>query len=209
MSRCACEKPTELRATSENAGSSILYLRCAECGRKAGRVSVDEQDLKENVPDPADLGEDVTIIMEPHDSPMMAFDEDNKSPGDDVARAYGRREIDEQPYWVYTLECRERWRYDSYEDIQRRAENRLGSEPDWLRMAWEAERRLYVGQTEDLFKRVGEHLHQRRRTDFTVLFDPVEITTLYPEYTRNSAERMEERVAKQYYGKDGTFVYWN
>jgi len=207
MSECNCDGATEFRATSENAGSSYLYLRCSECGGKAGRVSVDERDLRENIPDPGEVKSTVHIKFEPGDNTFTRFDA-NKSYDDDISRLYGKRRIDNVEYWVYILDCRPRFYYDDFDDLRRRAENRVGHEPDWLRMAWEATKRRYIGQTEDLFKRLGEHFEQNRTTDFTALFEPNGIAFLKPCYSRRMAEREEERIGKNHYDKRDTYAYW-
>lgn len=207
MSKCSCDEPTELRATSENAGSSYLYLRCSRCGGKAGRVSIDERDLRENIPNPDEIKSPVSIRFDPGDNIFTQLDGE-KSYDDGVSRLYGKRRVDNTDYWVYVLDCRPRFYYDDYDDLKRRAKKRVGHEPDWLRMAWEARKRRYVGQTEDLFKRLGEHFEQNRTTDFTELFEPNEIAFLKPCYNRRMAEREEERIGKTHYDREDTYAYW-
>lgn len=80
MAGCRCDTPTAYRATSENVDEQYLYLRCESCGGKAGRVSIDIDDLTETVTNPNELegtGEDggetarVSIHFDASDSPWM------------------------------------------------------------------------------------------------------------------------------------------
>lgn len=208
MSSCNCENPTTFRATSENTGEALLYLRCADCGGKAGRVSIDQKDLRQNITDPSDVGKSVSIRLDPNDNPFMFLDEDSADVDDEVLELYGERKIRDANYWVYILECRDRFYYDDYEDLKKRAIKRLDREPDWLRMAWEARNRLYVGQTENLYKRLGEHFEGKRRTDFTTLFEASNIKHLQPAYSRNNAEYLEQNIGKSYYDDSDTYAYW-
>lgn len=70
MSYCECDAPTEFRATSENAGEEFLYLRCGNCGGKAGRVPVDMAEFQKYVTSPKDVEETVTIRLDYGDSPF-------------------------------------------------------------------------------------------------------------------------------------------
>jgi len=209
MTSCTCDSPSQYRATSENAGSSFLYLRCSKCGNKAGRVSVDEKDMREHVTPPEDAGGEVVIRLQEQDSFFTMLDDRCDDHDHEISELYGKRHIEREDYWVYVLDCRDRFYYDDYNDLQRRAEKRLGKTPSWLRMAWEARRLKYVGQTENLFKRLGEHFEQNRTTTFTELFEPNQISYLRPARTRNHAERLEEQTAKTFYDKDDVYAYWN
>lgn len=128
---------------------------------------------------------------------------------DDVLETYGRKEIDDVRYWVYVLDCRERYFRDGYDGMARRAEKRFGDEPDWLRQAWEANKQVYVGQTENLYKRLGQHFENQNSSQFTQLFEPTGIRKLIPVRSRAQAERREEKVALSYYSSDEIFSYWN
>jgi predicted GIY-YIG superfamily endonuclease len=207
MSDCHCDNPTTFRATAESGMSSYLYLRCGECGGKAGRLSVDEKDMREHITNPEEVGEEVSIRFEPHDSFFLNWG-DKIEFDDEVSELYGKRRIRRCSYWVYVLECSERFRYEDFSDFKRRAKKRLQREPDWLRMAWEHQNHVYIGQTENLFKRLGEHFEQNRTTDFTELYKPREIKHLEPARTRVFAERREKDIGKGYYDNDRTFAYW-
>lgn len=128
---------------------------------------------------------------------------------DEVLMTYGKKEFEDVRYWVYVLDCRDRFYYDDYDDLARRAQNRLDKEPGWLRQAWEANRPVYVGQTENLFKRLGQHFQNQNGSQFTQLFEPSGINKLIPCQSRGHAERTEEQVAKSYYGSERIFAYWN
>jgi len=209
MSSCSCDEPTEYRATSESTSGSYLYLRCEHCGGKVGRVSVDYRDLRENVTNPDDAEERVSIHLDPGDNSFTTDDEPTSDTDTQILESYGERNIQDQGYWVYVLDCRNRWYYDDFNDLKRRAQARLDREPDWLRMAWEAKRRKYVGQTENILKRLGEHFDDRKRTEFTTLFEPSRIDYLQPAGTRKAAERDEKRIGKSYYDNDDVYAYWN
>lgn len=83
IAMCQCDQTTVYRATSENGGEEYLYLRCADCGDKIGRVPIDLEALKETVTDPNTLPsiEDgayetshtprVSIHFDASDSPWM------------------------------------------------------------------------------------------------------------------------------------------
>lgn len=90
MAGCSCENPTDFRATSENAGEEVLYLRCGNCGGKAGRVSISLDDLEQKVTNPKDLDPErpevaakivdrgvktVSIHLEANDHPLMFYDD--------------------------------------------------------------------------------------------------------------------------------------
>ena len=127
---------------------------------------------------------------------------------DSMLEAYGQKKIDEVRYWVYVLDCREREWWDSFDDIERYAEKRLGEAPEWLRTAWESNEYLYVGQTENLEKRLGEHFHGKKTTRFTQLYEPISIKYLEPANSRRNAEWREEEIATSYYDSDDTFAYY-
>jgi predicted GIY-YIG superfamily endonuclease len=128
---------------------------------------------------------------------------------DEVLEAYGRQQLDDVQYWVYVLECHERFYVDGYDDLARRAESRLGYEPNWLRHAWEADSTVYVGQTENLEKRLGQHFKNYHSSEFTELYEPTEINYLHTCWSRNQAERREEKIAKSYYDNESVYAYWN
>ena len=127
---------------------------------------------------------------------------------DEVLEAYGKKELDDVSYWVYVLDCRPRFFCEEYAELERRAENRLGYNPDWLRMAWEANRTKYVGQTENLEKRLGQHFQNKNSSDFTTLFEPVGVDFLKTARSRNQAEYSEAQIAKSYYDNDDVFSYY-
>lgn len=195
----------QIYATSENNGGDYLYLR--RDGNKLGRVDIDLLDLRESIPEPTPDTGPVNIRLDPHDNPFSESDgHEEQDIDDEISRNYGQRYIDDERYWVYVLECRSTER--DFSALERRAEKRLGEVPDWLRMAYEARTQLYVGQTEDLFKRLGEHFHQGRKTNFTELFKPSGIRFIRPAHSRSHAERKEESIGKSYYDDDGIFAYW-
>lgn len=128
---------------------------------------------------------------------------------DDVLSAYGSKKLEEYTHWVYVLECKERWFCKTYDELAQRCEKRIGREPGWLRMAWESNSVRYVGQTEDLEKRLGQHLQDKMSSDFTTVFEPYDVETLKPVRSRNRAEYLEEQIGKSYYGNDDIYAYWN
>lgn len=128
---------------------------------------------------------------------------------DEVLEAYGRKMLEEYRYWVYVLECHDRFYCDTYAELADKAETRIGWEPKWLRMAWEADVCKYVGQTENLEKRLGQHFKDKNSSDFTTIFEPKDVVYLKPAWSRNHAERMEERIGKSYYDDDRVYAYWN
>jgi predicted GIY-YIG superfamily endonuclease len=124
---------------------------------------------------------------------------------DDVLRQYGRNELDEYSHWVYVLSCHSKAR--DFEGLERRSRKRLDREPGWLRQAWEASKVYYVGQTEDIEKRLGQHYQQHHAADFTELFQPTHVIQLNPLYSRSQAEYQESKIADAYDG-DGRFAYY-
>jgi len=127
---------------------------------------------------------------------------------DEVLEAYGERKLEEYSHWVYVLECKGRFFYDSYDELEDRADRRIDRKPNWLRMAWEADRLVYVGQTENLHKRLGQHFKDKLSSDFTTLFEPYDVIYLQPEKSRNRAEYQEEKIGKSYYDKEDVYAYW-
>lgn len=128
----------------------------------------------------------------------------------ELLQSYGEKRIKEADYWVYILICKEKMlKVKNYGDLKRMALNRIGKEPNWLRMAFEAEKLYYVGQTENIELRLGQHFKQQNGSEFTTLFNPCEIKELHPCQNRYQAERLEEKLAKRYYSTDKVFAYWN
>jgi predicted GIY-YIG superfamily endonuclease len=124
---------------------------------------------------------------------------------DEMLRAYGRKRLDEVRYWLYRLNCRSR-EYD-YDSLQRRAKKRFGEEPWYLRQAFEADTVYYVGQTEDIEKRLGQHFKQKNSAKFTQLFEPSGIDFLKPCSSRNQAEFKESRMVDRFKDVEGVFAY--
>lgn len=113
---------------------------------------------------------------------------------DDMLEAYGRQELDEYTHWVYVLRCSSNFR--TFTELERKAEKRLNRKPDWLREAFEAKQLFYVGQTENLEKRLGQHYKQQNSSEFTTLFPPRGIERLIPTFGRSSAEFEEHSQAE-------------
>ena len=83
MSSCKCSNPVDYRATSENAGEDFLYLRCADCGGKAGRIPIDIEELIETITDPTELDATNTDVAEKvveHGRPTVSIHLDHDSP---------------------------------------------------------------------------------------------------------------------------------
>lgn len=127
---------------------------------------------------------------------------------DDILEAYGRQELNEYSHWVYVLECRLRWYCDDFSEYERRLNKRLDYDPDWKRMAWEARHQLYIGQTENLEKRLGQHFRNKFASDFTKVWEPTRIRFLKPCHSRQNAEYEEQRIGKSYYDSNTTYAYW-
>jgi hypothetical protein len=74
MSGCTCDSPQRYRATGENVGKDELYLRCLHCGGKAGRITVDIDELTDTLTNPEDIPDvdkRTTIQFVPGDNPWM------------------------------------------------------------------------------------------------------------------------------------------
>jgi len=128
---------------------------------------------------------------------------------DEMLECYGERHLEEYTHWTYALDCRMRYpTIREFADWERKAELRLGYAPDWLRMAWEHSRHIYVGQTENLELRLGQHFKNKHSSDFTEMYEPHRVRTLRPYGSRAQAERAEERIAKSYYDDDQIFSYY-
>ncbi|WP_121744906.1 GIY-YIG nuclease family protein [Natronorubrum halophilum] len=123
----------------------------------------------------------------------------------EMLEAYGRKELDKYTHWVYALNCRNTYR--TFDELERKAENRLGDKPWWLRQAFEANRLYYIGQTENLEKRIGQHFKNQNSSDFTTLFGPAGIERLEPVHSRNSAEYTEKQLHEAWKDVDDWFVY--
>ena len=124
---------------------------------------------------------------------------------DDLLETYGEKHLDKYTHWVYILRCSQDYR--TFSDLQRKAESRLSRKPDWLREAFESNKLYYIGQTENLEKRLGQHLKKQNSSEFTSLFPPFRVVQLRPEHSRNAAERTERRLHKSWMEVDGQFVY--
>jgi len=128
---------------------------------------------------------------------------------DEVLEAYGQRQLDEYSHWVHQLQCYDRFHCNDYQELKERAKSRIGREPEWLRMAWEANRVIYIGQTENLQKRLGQHYKNKMSSDFTNLFEPCDIRYIEPCHSRNRAEYREQKLGKSYYDNENVYAYWN
>jgi len=124
---------------------------------------------------------------------------------EELLESYGRKELEKYSHWVYILNCHHYYR--DFDELERRAKNRLGKKPWWLRQAFEANNLYYIGQTENLEKRIGEHFKKQNSSEFTTLFDPQDIERLEPQYSRNSAEYTEKRLFEAWKEIDDAFVY--
>lgn len=125
---------------------------------------------------------------------------------DEILEAYGRKKLDEYTHWVYVLMCHSHYR--TFDELERKAEARLQRKPKWLRQAFESRRLYYVGQTENLEKRLGEHFRGYRTSDFTELFEPSNIEWIEPQHSRNQAEYRERQLSKHWRSNDDdSFVY--
>lgn len=127
---------------------------------------------------------------------------------DEMLEAYGRQKLDEIRYWVYVLRCDGRFHADTYDELERKTRKRLGRVPAWLRPAWEHPRQAYIGQTENLEKRLGEHFKNKRSSEFTEVFEPYAIEHLEPSTSRQGAERREKKIGESYYDNNRVFAYW-
>lgn len=127
----------------------------------------------------------------------------------EVLEAYGNKKLEEYSHWVYILECNLRKYHEHYDDYEKHVTKRIGYKPKWVRMAWEANRCVYIGQTENLEKRLGEHFKNKRSSDFTTVWEPRHIVLLKPVTSRNSAEYKEEKLGQSYYDSDNTFAWWS
>jgi len=127
---------------------------------------------------------------------------------DEMLEHYGQNKLDDIRYWVYIIYCS--CQHRTFDELESYAEKRLQRKPDWLREAFESDRLYYVGQTENLQKRLGQHFKGQNSSEFTTLFDPRTIERLIPVHSRNQAERKEQRVAKGWNDpENGTFAYHN
>lgn len=76
MSSCTCDAPVEFRATDEDSGEDFLYLRCRDCGGKAGRVDVDMDAFTEQITNPDELDAtrpDVAESVVEHGMPTVSI----------------------------------------------------------------------------------------------------------------------------------------
>jgi len=123
-----------------------------------------------------------------------------------LLETYGEKHLDEEyTHWVYVMKCRDTHR--TFDELQRKARSRLSREPPWLRDAFEHNKLYYVGQTENLEKRIGQHLKKEKSSDFTTLFEPYQVACLVPEHSRNSAEYREKRLAEQWGSGPNRYAY--
>ena len=113
---------------------------------------------------------------------------------------YGQNKLDDIRYWVYILDCRNS--YYTFDELERKAEKRLNRKPDWLREVFEANRIYYVGQTENLQKRLGQHFKKQNSSDFTKLFKPTGIERLIPQHSRSAAEYQEKKIAQAWHNTE-------
>jgi len=125
---------------------------------------------------------------------------------DEILECYGQNKLDDVRYWVYILDCRNSYR--TFDELERKAEKRLNRKPEWLREVFEAKRIYYVGQTENLQKRLGQHFKKQNSSDFTKLFEPSQIERLIPQHSRNAAEYKEEKIAQAWHDTENkVFAY--
>lgn len=124
---------------------------------------------------------------------------------EELLEAYGQKKLDNFTHWVYVLSCSNRCR--TFNELERRAESRLSRKPPWLREAFESSRLIYIGQTENLQKRLGQHFKEVKSSEFTTLFPPSEILRLDPQHSRNSAEYHEHRLTESYNKDRDIFAY--
>ncbi|WP_251331204.1 hypothetical protein [Haloplanus pelagicus] len=102
---------------------------------------------------------------------------------------------------VYVLRCRQ-MEPDSkiisraellYDDVDTYKQHYY---PNWVDHALESELLLYVGWTNDVQRRITDHLTGEGAV-FTEIFPPIGIVKLYPADTSREAKRMESQVASQ------------
>jgi hypothetical protein len=72
MATCNCETPSEFRATSEFVEDGEIYLRCGNCGEKAGTVNVDMSELRDVVTNPEEI-DNTTVSQEGDSSPRVSI----------------------------------------------------------------------------------------------------------------------------------------
>jgi len=127
---------------------------------------------------------------------------------DEMLECYGQNKLDDIRYWVYILDCNSY--YDTFEELEKYADKRIQRKPDWLREAFESNRLYYVGQTENLEKRLGQHFKGQKSSEFTTLFEPRSIKRLIPANSRNQAERKEEMIANGWNDPENkVFAYYS
>lgn len=126
-------------------------------------------------------------------------------PSKEVLEAYGSQQLDKYTHWVYVLRCR--CQYRTFDKLERKAESRLDYTPSWLRMAFESSRLYYIGQTENLELRMGQHFEGYHNSDFTELFPPSDIERIEPQFSRNQAEWREQRLYESWRENVDGFVY--
>lgn len=124
---------------------------------------------------------------------------------DEVLEAHGNKRLEEFTHWAYVLRCSNSYR--TFDELQRKAGKRLDYEPEWLREAFEAKRLYYIGQTENIEKRLGQHFNDYFSSDFTTLFKPHCIVSLHPEHSRNSAQYKEHSIYESYKEGNDCFAY--
>jgi len=123
----------------------------------------------------------------------------------EVLETYGQKKLDEYSHWTYIIQCGDY--YKDFEELERKSEKRLGRKPYWLRPAFESTRLYYIGQTENLEKRLGEHFKKTNGAEFTTLFEPTTLLELFPKRSRNQAEYEEHKRTELYKQSEDVFAY--
>lgn len=108
----------------------------------------------------------------------------------ELVRAEGRK-VFEDHYYVYILRCG--CPFTSKEQFKRRASLIFDGLPNWWRMCFESNRIFYIGSTEDLFVRLGQHW-RGSGSKFTKLCEPRSIDHVEFAHGRQQAEHREEQL---------------
>lgn len=107
-------------------------------------------------------------------------------------------------YAVYILRCT-----PVEEDfVDEFAMDRIGSKPEWAREAVRHETIYYIGQTKNVFERIGQHLNGRG-ADFTRLFPVEAVMEVKLCSDRETSRAVEEAISKRYRPWEDNYCYFS
>lgn len=125
----------------------------------------------------------------------------NAHPKETENRRRGKA-VFEENWGVYVLRCEN----PGLQYLPETAKSRIGDVPQWAVDAAHYANIYYVGHTQDIFKRIGDHMHYGA-AKFTKLFRPTSVVEVKLCRDRTSARELESQLPRYYRDWERRYVY--